>query len=292
MPAEGSGHRRHDSGNDAAAQRSADSGRPLGAYGLQLRGLDPAARWLAPQDPDAPVLELVLAVSAPDRSPSHLDGERADIRLLGGGRLRAQRGDRRFTLSAAAPIGVDELAHPYLAPAAALLWQWVGMEALHAGVAAIGERAVLVLGGKASGKSTLLATLHGERGYPVLADDLAVIREGRVLAGPRAIDLRPGGPIESGTLVRRGDRARIDLGPAPNSLPLAGTLVLAWGAQEALEVVPGRERLAVLASQRSYPLPGDPVTLLELAAAPMFRLTRPRGSERRQAAEALLRCFA
>ena len=248
---------------------------------------------MAPQAPEAPLLELAVCVTAPDESPSHLDAEHADLRLVGGARLGARRGAQRVTFSVPEPVPSDELAHPYLAPAAALFWQWAESEALHAGVVEVGEGAVLVFGEKQSGKSTTLASLAMEHGCAVLADDLAVIRDGRALAGPRSLDLRPGAEKTGGAQARGGSRIRVDLGAVPGSLPVVGACVLTWGRQDEVQKVPVRERLTVLAAQRTYPLPGDPRALLELAAQPMFRLTRRwEPNERSASAGALLRCFA
>jgi hypothetical protein len=265
----------------------------LGAYGLRLPGLGRAAQWLVPQDPEAASLELAVQISAPDYSPSQLDNERADLRLIGGVRLRACRGRRRVTFSVPEPLEADQLVHPYLAPAAALIWQWQGVDSLHGGVAAIGGGAVLVLGDKESGKTTTLACLERDHGCAVLADDLAVIRDGHVLSGPRSLDLRSGEPTIPGVPVRGGQRIRVELGPAPSSLRVAGTVVLVWGDRRRVAAVPASERLAVLATKRTYPLPGDPRALLELAAQPMFRLTRPRDpAGQRASAAALIDCFA
>jgi hypothetical protein len=281
-----------DLAQDRGREKTEDRVESLGAYGLRLSGLERAARWLLPQDDDAPELEVAVRVSAADWSPPFIDDHRANLRLIDGGRLRARRGKRRVTFSVPTPIGADELAHPYLAPAAALMWQWAGAEALHAGAVAIGDGAVIVLGDKGSGKSTTLASLATEHGCTPLADDLVVIRDGRALAGPRSLDVRAGEPVVGGRLVRGGDRTRIDLGPAPRSLPVTGAFVLTWGRSTQLEAIPPRERLPVLIAQRSYPLPGDPRALLDVAACPMFRLTRPEGSAERLETLALLERFA
>ncbi len=65
----------------------------LGAYGLRLSGLEAGARWLLLQDSDAPRLDVAVRVSDPDRSPSYLDEQRADLRLVDGGRLRHGAGN-------------------------------------------------------------------------------------------------------------------------------------------------------------------------------------------------------
>jgi hypothetical protein len=270
-----------------------DETRSLGAYGLRLPGLASAARWLVPQAADAPLLQLAQEPTEPDDSPSVLELDHADLRLLDGARLRAQRRNHRFTLCVPQPLSRDQLVHPYLAPAAALFWQWAGAEALHAGVLGTEKGAVLLFGQKESGKSTTLALLSSEHACPILSDDLAVITDGQVLAGPRSLDLRPGSANGQVTRVRHGERLRMDLGSAPASLPVAGSVILEWGTQLAVEPVDPRARLAVLSAQRTYPLKGDPVALLELSALPMFRVERVRDATGAQkSAEVILECFS
>ena len=243
---------------------------------------------MQPQSRDAPPLTIELSQATADGSPSQLDAVAADLALLGGGRLRARAGDRvvRFALPDAPSHA--ELLHPYLAPAAALMWQWAGEEALHAGAFELDAGAVLLFGTKESGKSTQLAWLAREQGLTVLADDLAVIDEGRVLAGPRSIDLR--GPVASGGVaVRSGERVRVSLPPAPTSSPVACSVLLEWGPELKLSRVPPARRLEVLAGQRTYPpLLGRPGALLDLAARPMFTLARPARLDSLEATTAAL----
>ena len=269
---------------------TADRPRHLGAYGLRILGLPAAARWMQPQSSSAPSLTVEAIQAPPDHSPSVLDETHADLSLLNGGRLRATRGEpvARFAL----PVipGDAELLHPYLAPAAALAWQWAGKEALHAGAFVGRAGAILLFGEKASGKSSTLAWLAARHGVTVLADDLAVIDGDRVLAGPRSIDLRgSSGASELGATPVRADRHRASLPSAPGSVALGGCVGLAWGPRLELEPVAPRRRLEVLAMHRTYAmLPGDPVALLELAARPMFTLHRTRGPDALAAAAGLL----
>jgi hypothetical protein len=53
-----------------------------------------------------------------------------------------------------------------------------------------------------------------------------------------------------------------------------GGVVLGWGSELTIKRVPPAERIAMLAAQRSFK-PDSP-GLLELAARPMFTLTRPQ----------------
>ena len=252
---------------------------PLGAYGLVLPGLPEAEAFMQPQHAEAPVLSvLVHPADGADSVAPILTADEADLPLLGGGRLRYRRGDdcAHYDLPERPPD--EDLLHPYLAPAAALFWQWSGHEAIHAGAFAAPGGAVLILGDKAAGKSTTLARL-AEGGIPVLTDDLAVLDGTDVLAGPRSIDLRPGsgarGRLEAHT-VRQGERQRLRLSPVPASLPLAGVVTLGWGSTLDLSAVRMDQRLPVVSRQRTFPgLAPDPVSLLELASVPMISATRP-----------------
>lgn len=252
-------------------------GPRLGAYGLSVRGLAGAAPWMQPQPPDAPTMHVRVRTGGGDDRPSHVDDGSADVRLLGGGRLRARRGEAGvdYMLPAVPPDG--DLLHPYLAPAAALWWRWSGREAVHGGAFEGRGGAVLVLGEKAAGKSTTLAWL-ANAGAGILTDDLAILDGRQVLAGPRSIDLRTAARVPPGnTAVRSGARARVSLPRAPARVPLAGVAVLVWGPALDVTAVPVEQRWPVLAPQRMYPsLGADPVSLLDLVAAPMTRFTRPK----------------
>lgn len=265
----------------------------LGVYGLRIDGLDGAEPWMQPQPANAPLVRVIATEADPDTSRSHVDAESADIGLLDGGRLRARKSDGvlRYELPEVPPA--SDLLHPYLAPGAALLWQWAGHEALHAGAVALGDGAVLVVGQKESGKSSILAWLAEHESITVLADDLAIVRNGEVLAGPRSIDLRTEDAIPGSVSVRGGHRRRLTLPPGPTSLPVRGTVVLRWGEVSSLEQMGGKQRLTALAAERSYYLiDGDPATLLKLAALPMATISRPRTETVAQSAQTLLQLFA
>jgi hypothetical protein len=91
-------------------------------------------------------------------------------------------------------------AHPalvrlfLLGPAAAVMLHLRGRLVLHGAAAVIGERAVAILGGAGSGKSTLVAALLA-RGHPFLADDVTVVDADtapvRVAAGVPLVKLWP-----------------------------------------------------------------------------------------------------
>jgi hypothetical protein len=231
------------------------------------------------QPDGAPHLELVIArASSPYQGDSTLNTTSARIRLIGDGLLEMHRDSAaaHFTLVLRPPD--EELLHPYLAPAAAVYWQWHGHEALHAGVFCVNGAAILVLGDKEAGKSTTLSWLATEGGMTILSDDLAVLDGTTVAAGPRSIDLRPSAPTAglSHHPVRNG-RHRITLPPCPPVVPLSGVACLEWSDGLSLVPVPVRDRLAILARHRTFPsLSADPVAMLDLCSLPMIRAGRPQ----------------
>lgn len=263
-----------------ARENTADAGaRPLGAYGLRLEGLNGAAPWMQPQQPEAPEFRLQVEVGSSSGAPSVLDEAGADLLLIGGGRLQISRGshEARFTLPRRPPD--EELLHPYLAPAAALFWQWSGREAIHAGAFGAPAGAILVAGDKEAGKSTTLGWLARQAGVTVLTDDLAVLDGGTVLAGPRSIDLRVSADHSgsSAHLVRGGERDRVQLTLAPDGLPLAGLVVLEWAPRLQFEPIGFKDRLAIIDRQRTFHgIDPNPTAMLELGSVPMIRAGRPR----------------
>ncbi|MGI8800556.1 MAG: hypothetical protein ACR2KV_00045 [Solirubrobacteraceae bacterium] len=273
------------------------NGRALGVYGLQIDGLTQAACWMQPLR-GAAGLAVELSTAAGHARSSRVDADNADIELRGGGRLVMHRGSGRAEFAFTDRPTAADLLHPYLAPAAALAQIWVGAEALHAGALAAPAGAVLLLGGKEAGKSTTLAWLAVERRVAVLADDLAVLVAGAVLAGPRCLDIRPSDAFPGyglGGDVRRGDRLRLPLAPVASAVPVAGVAVLRWAARIQIGRVPVRDRLGELLGQRMFRahLAADLPAILDLAARPMITVARPRGAEGLAAAgDALLRYFA
>jgi hypothetical protein len=251
----------------------------VGAYGLVVHGLPGATEWMQPQPDDAPHFDMVIDhTPKPYEGGSTLNDASARIRLIGGGLLEMTRDTptAHFTLPVRPPD--EELLHPYLAPAAALFWQWHGHEALHAGVFCVNGSAILLLGDKEAGKSTTLGWLATEGATTVLSDDLAVVHGPAVAAGPRSIDLRPGSATTTAShhVVRDG-RHRITLAPCPSLVPLVGVACLAWSDTLALSPVHLRDRMGILARQRTFPsLPADPVAMLDLCSLPMITAARPR----------------
>jgi hypothetical protein len=271
-------------------------GSPVGAYGLVIAGVDGAAPWMQPQLPNAPEFRLHVIVGPSSDAPSALNRESADLLLIGGGRLQMERGRSEGFFTLPHRPTDDELLHPYLAPAAALFWQWSGREAIHAGGFVVADGAVLILGDKEAGKSTTLGWL-ARQGVPVVTDDLAVIDGRTVLAGPRTIDLRVRGDEDRppAHLVRNGERDRILTAPIAGGLPLVGIAVLGWGPTIAFGSIGISERFNLIDRQRTFHangMPPNPTAMLELSSVPVVRATRPHGlGELRHFGQALIDYF-
>jgi hypothetical protein len=267
----------------------------LGAYGLNIVGLAGAEEWMQALPPCSPPLRVETARDAARSERSSLDGTAADLRLVGGGRLRMRRGDDRALFSFPELPPDEDLLHPYLAPAAALSHLWAGREALHGGAFATSAGAVALFAEKEGGKSTTLASLAVKHRLSVLSDDLVVLRSGAVLSGPRCLDLRRtrtlnGLDLETARVVRSSERLRLSLPPTASETPLIGSVVLRWGLRTRLEEPAAADRLLELLPHRMYGdrLGGDPPALLQVATLPMLIVTRPRGEKGlREAARAL-----
>ena len=221
-----------------AGRQLPDPGR--GAYGLVLEGLPGAEPWMQPQPAAAPMLAVHVhsPAEAPASGPPVLTQESADLPLIGGGRLCLARNSTDAHFYLASRPSDEDLLHPYVAPAAALFWQWRGREAIHAGAFETDKGAVLVIGDKEAGKSTTLGWLATETAINVLTDDLAIMDGVMVQAGPRSIDLRMTEEIPglAADIVRNGERHRLRLPASAAALPLAGSVSLEWG--DHLELTP------------------------------------------------------
>lgn len=247
---------------------------PGGAYGLLLSGLESTAFVNpAPRTWTRVALERRPLECGPART---VRAEAVhELAFANGSALRVERDTRRITFFVPEPLSDEELVHPYLAPAALTFAGWLGHAAFHAGAFVNGCGAWAVVAGRTGGKSTTLAALAA-RGVPVLADDVLVVSDGSVLAGPRCIDLRGDAPVPAGaTEVRSGERKRVPLPPVEPSVPLCGFFVLEWGDDVALEPLRPAERLLALAARtRPETIPSS--HLLDLARLPARRLVRPQ----------------
>jgi hypothetical protein len=171
----------------------------------------------------------------------------------------------------------EDLVHPGLTIAAFLAARVRGDEAIHAGACAHAGGAWVLLGDHQQGKSTLLALL-ASLGCEPLSDDMAVIRDGHVCAGPRCLDLRPSAARQLGVgePTRMDTRHRMSLPPVRAESPLRGFVRLSWSARLSLRSLPARERLASLIEHAGHLPRADPGRLLEFATLPHYEFSRPR----------------
>jgi hypothetical protein len=203
----------------------------------------------------------------------------AEVELPEGERAVIERGNRRATLLARSPVDDGRLVHPFLAGVGTIFAWWHGHAAVHGGAFMTRAGAWVLLGGRAAGKSSMLAALH-LAGRPVLADDLVVIADGVALAGPRCVDLRPdsvdalgvGGSVEP---VRGGERLRLAQREVAPQARLCGWVALSWSERIEARALGPAERLERLAVHSSFP-PRDRTSLIRLAQLPGWELSRPQ----------------
>jgi hypothetical protein len=224
----------------------------------------------------------------------HVDDDRAELRLRSGGQIVIDRRDRTVLYRVPHAVRADELVHPYLAPAAAMINRWEGRESVHAGAFAVDGRALGVVGSREAGKSSTLAQL-ALNGTDVLCDDMLIVDGDRPLAGPRSIDLRADAAQrfaagEAIGMTGARERWRLRLGPTAPGPRLVGWVFLAWGDEVGARRLPARERIPRIAEERGLRLPPvRPDSLLTLAELPAWELSRPRQWESLpQAADLLL----
>jgi hypothetical protein len=157
----------------------------------------------------------------------------------------------------------------------------MGWQTFHAGSVVLGGGVWGILGERERGKSTTVAWLAGHD-FLIFGDDVLVVRDGRALAGPRAMDLRRSaaerfGMGESIGVLGTRERWRHRLPAVPAELPLAGFVALEWGVEPRLEEVPPAERLQRLGQAVGLSAEaGEARAWLELAALPMIVFRRPR----------------
>ena len=256
-----------------------------GAYGFAITGLDDPGDLLGPADPGWPPLEILRVAeqpsgSAEDPGTVHVTDHEAEIWIGDGGRVDVDREAMTVSFRTRERLEDRLVIHPYLGLPASIASTWLGRQVLHGGGFAGDGRAWALLGDKEAGKSSTLGWLAG-RGYGILSDDILVIEDGVLLAGPRCVDLRPeAAAILGGEDVGMlGNRVRWRLlpGGGPPCAPLAGVVQLEWGDRVAVEPLEAAERLTgLIRNSVIRPGAGDAAPFLDLAALPTFRLVRPR----------------
>jgi hypothetical protein len=259
--------------------------RPIGAYGLRLDVPEAARRLLGPAHSEWPLLTLRSQVGDGALEADRVSDRRAELRLHTGGSVVVDRDAGTVDYTTPRALGPEELVHPFLAPAAAIMAYWAGRPAVHAGAFVLDGRAWGVLGDREAGKSSLLAWL-ASAGHPIVTDDVLVVEGGRALPGPRSVDLREDAAKRLGVGRRLGtvgarDRWRLDVEAVDGAPELAGLVVLGWGDELRIEEVDGRERVALLQEHAAVRLPSKaPDAFLELVGLPARRFVRSRSWER------------
>jgi hypothetical protein len=244
--------------------------------------VEDAAALLVDAPETWPRLAILRAAAVEPPPRQDIVGAReARLPIAGGGWMHVERDFARVRFHLTERRNDGDLVHPYLAPAAALFARWAGRESFHAGALLVDGGAWGVLGDKEDGKSTLLAWF-ALAGHDVLSDDLLVLADGAVAAGPRCLDLRGASARQLGVgeplgVVGARARWRVRLGPVPSHAPLRGWITLAWGDETAVTPLRGSERLLALTPHRSVQLtPPSPAALIALSSLPVLRFTRPR----------------
>jgi hypothetical protein len=271
-------------GDGALRTPSPASNKSVGAYGFRLNGPLPAESLRVRGVAHWPLIQIEVA-----GNPMAMKNEYAMQRPEGAVCLDHDLRVARLPGTTDTPL--QDLVHPVLAAVGTLAAWARGEVVLHAG-AFVGEAgAWIVLGNREQGKSTLLAEQH-LRGVPIMADDVCVIREARLCAGPRSLDLRPDTAARLGVglenPVRQGQRYRVSLPIIDGEVPLAGFVELEWSSQVELVPLPPGERLKRLLTVNGRNPKVAPSALLELASLPYFVLHRSPTEESGETALSLL----
>ncbi len=251
-----------------------------GAYGLRLTGDAPRSQLLTQVVDGAPIVTIKRSIGRAE-VPNVVGEATATVPLINQGALELNRADRSAIVTTRAPLTDDELAHPYLAPIAAVHNHWLGRAAFHAGGVVVDGKAWGVIGTREAGKSTLLAALD-DAGMVVLADDLLVLDGEKAFSGPRTLDLRAEAASHFATTRDLGvagarQRWRLDLGKAPPFAPLAGWIVPQWGEQLKVWREPGAAAAHHIAPARSVgAIAIAPTAFMMAAARPAVVFERPR----------------
>lgn len=258
----------------------------VGAYGLALDGVEEARRFLLRAAPEWPRFRIQNRIGRLERVSDRLGEDRAEITLRDGGVLFLDRVEARAEFVTPEPQSADELAHPGLAPVAAVTARWLGRQSFHAGAFVLGRDVWALVAEREGGKSTTLAWLAA-RGHQIVCDDMLVLDEDAALPGPRILDLRSEAARRLGLGDYRGtvglrERWRVALDDGvPESTHFRGWIFLTWGDDVAVEPIRAAERLPRLAPHLGLRVPpARPDRLLELAALPGWEFRRPRGWSR------------
>jgi hypothetical protein len=270
---------------DSSSHYSSSLGdsRPIGAYGLTFSGLHDPLLVPVPDEADWPVVRFRRDYDAHQPPERAISDARAALPLLGGRWILLDRFAAEVALRGPEDADETEILHPFLGLVAVVFSWWYGRNAFHGGAVAGPDRgAWAILGGRGAGKSSTLAALAAT-GLDVVADDLLVVDGARVYAGPRSIDLRLDAtqPINSHAatdrVVRGSSRRRITLQAVRAESPLVGWVFLEWGAEFSLRRLRPSEWLERATSHLNTVSTTAHQSLLPLAEADAWELTRPLG---------------
>jgi hypothetical protein len=253
-----------------------------GAYGITLAGTAAPRSMLVEARPGWPRLRLATELgSSPAPAAEAVTHDRAELNLRAGGRVILDRDPLLARYAVPRPLSPDELVHPYLSPAAAVVSHWMGRLAFHAGAFVGSDGTWGLVGDREAGKSSTLAWL-ALNGHQIVADDVLILHDGTAYAGPRSIDLRQDAAGRFGVgralgVVGTRPRWRIALPPVDSELPFRGWIFLAWGERLESVRLGASECLRRLMAQLALRVPAaNPAYLLDLATLPAWELRRPR----------------
>lgn len=265
------------------------SPRPFGAYGFRLtcpQAGDPLPNLIA-VDPASPRVEVSWRHASTVRDVEEVEADRVAYGFRGATTYYVERDPPAIRFDIPYVPSPAALVHPLLTIGVSVLARWRGDVTLHAGAFETAAGGWGVMGAREAGKSSILASI-GERGLPVVADDLLTVQDGSLWSGPSCVDLRPdivGRFASAVSMGIIGGRLRFRLATPAGGMrvPLRGFFVLEWGDDPVIRVepLPPQERLEWLYRQEYIRLVGfpDPAKLLPLIALPAWRLTRPRDWE-------------
>jgi hypothetical protein len=257
-----------------------------GVYGFRLATRDHETELphLGPIDAGAATVSVDWRHATVLTERQRIDDDCVSIGRRNGAGLEVRRDPPSVMIESPEFPTPESLVHPFLTVPMSILARWRGDLTLHAGGFFAHGHAWAVLGPKEAGKSTMLAEL-GLHERPLLADDLLVLTEHVVRAGPACVDLRPDVAMHipgARFLGEVGERPRYRLSTlhGPARAQLGGFFLLDWSDNRhvSVEPIPVGESLRIVYEHEylGFLGPADPRKILDLLEVPMWRVRRPR----------------